>query len=90
MSALRKEIVEAQSESIDSLADEIIAYYNGDARAAVKELAAIVRHLATEVARLRISTSRGYARMGQPAKMTEDHTDPRPLVREGQNDVEGH
>jgi hypothetical protein len=46
------------------LADQIIADCGGDARPAVPELAAIVRRLATEVARLRIATSRGYMRTG--------------------------
>jgi DNA polymerase III delta prime subunit len=39
MSALRQEIVEA--ETIDSLADEIIRDYNGDARAAINLLPAL-------------------------------------------------
>jgi hypothetical protein len=47
---------------LDTVAGEIIATYAGDAKAAVADLVAIVRHLSVEIRRLSAASSTGFAR----------------------------
>jgi hypothetical protein len=47
---------------VGEVADDIIAGYGGDARVAVIELLAIVRHLSEEIRSLSVASSPGYAR----------------------------
>jgi hypothetical protein len=48
--------------SAEGVADSVIAEYGGDARAAVVELVAIVRHLSEEIGKLSAASSPGFAR----------------------------
>jgi hypothetical protein len=48
--------------TVEAIADSVIADYGGDARVAVVELIAIVRHLSEEIRALVAASSPGFAR----------------------------